>query len=69
MIAPGQITALVLRRVGRLLTIAKASMPECQFAAFQRAILDEFGSDRMEAELWSLFQSDCQSPRESRGRN
>ncbi len=69
MIAPGQITALVLHRVSRLLTIAKASMPEHQFTAFRRAILDEFGSDRMEAELWTLFQTDRHASHDSTGRN
>jgi len=43
MLTKEEIVSLVNGRLNRVLLIAQAALPEHQFAAFRRLILDEFG--------------------------
>lgn len=46
-----QLVALVNQRKGRILQVAEAALPERQFRAFRRCVLDELGRDGLERDL------------------
>lgn len=49
------ITALVNLRKGRILQVAEAALPEAQFRAFRRCVLDELGREGLERDLERLL--------------
>jgi len=55
MIDPRDIVGLIKLRVGRTLTVAEAALPPSQFNAFRKLMLDEFGRNGLEAELFELL--------------
>ncbi|MBN9696234.1 MAG: hypothetical protein J0L85_10595 [Zoogloea sp.] len=44
------------RRKSNLLLVAQASLPESQFQAFRKIVLNEFGKSGLQAELEELFK-------------
>lgn len=44
------------RRKSNLLLVAQASLPESQFQAFRKIVLNEFGKSGFQAELEELFK-------------
>lgn len=45
------------RRKSNLLLVAQASLPESQFQAFRKIVLNEFGKSGLQTELEELFKS------------
>jgi hypothetical protein len=54
MIDTRDIMNLVSPRVSRVLTIAEAALPKDQFRAFRKLVLDEFGRNGLEGELYEF---------------
>jgi hypothetical protein len=46
-----EIFDLINIRMKRILTVAQSSLPESQFLAFRRIVLNEFGKSGLEKEL------------------
>ena len=46
-----EILDLITVRKKQILTVAQAALPESQFIAFRRIVLDEFGKSGLEKEL------------------
>lgn len=46
---------LITVRKKRILTVAQSSLPESQFIAFRRIVLNEFGKSGLEKELERVF--------------
>ncbi len=44
------------RRKSNLLLVAQASLPESQFQAFRKIVLNEFGKSGLQTELEELFK-------------
>lgn len=57
MVTTDSVMALVRARVNRILTIAQASLPDSQFTAFRKLVLDEFGRSGLESDIGRLLQS------------
>ncbi len=55
MIDPRDIVGLIGVRVGKTLTIAEAALRPEQFKAFRKLVLDEFGRNGLETELYDLI--------------
>jgi len=55
MIEPREIIGLIKVRVGRTLSVAEAALPPSQFNAFRKLMLDEFGRNGLETELFELL--------------
>lgn len=55
MIDPRDIMNILNRRVTRVLTCAEAALPENQFRAFRKLVLDEFGRYGLETEIYDLI--------------
>jgi len=55
MIDPRNIVELVNLHVSRVLTVAEAALPESQFKAYRKLVLDEFGRNGLETELYDLL--------------
>jgi len=55
MIDPRDIDGLVKVRVVKTLTIAETALPPSQFNAFRKLMLDEFGRNGLEMELYDLI--------------
>jgi len=55
MVTRETILDLVKPRLNRVLTVAQASLPDSQFKAFRRIMLDEFGKSGLEKELEQAF--------------
>lgn len=55
-IGPQDVVALMNERLTRILTIAEAALPQSQFKAFRKLVLDEMGRNGMETELHRLFE-------------
>ena len=51
MIDPRDIVGLVNLHVSKVLTVAEAALPESQFKAFRKLVLDEFGRNGLETEV------------------
>lgn len=51
MVTVDQITDLVDGHLSRVLLVAEAAMPESQFKAFRKFVLDEFGRKGLVTEL------------------
>ncbi len=45
-------------RMGRALLVAQAALPEHQFKAYKKLVLDEFGERGLERELARIFAED-----------
>ena len=58
MVNLGKVIDLVNARKNRVLLIAEASLPECQFRAFRKLFLHEFGDKGLEGELFQMFDED-----------
>jgi hypothetical protein len=58
MVRLGQVIDLVNARKSRVLLIAEASLPECQFRAFRKLFLHEFGDKGLDRELMEIFNED-----------
>ena len=58
MVRLGKVIDLVNARKSRVLLIAEASLPECQFLAFRKLFLCEFGNQGLEGELLEIFNED-----------
>lgn len=56
MLTSKTILDLVKPRLNRVLTVAEAALPDRQFSAFRKFILDEFGKSGLEKELDKVFQ-------------
>lgn len=50
-----EVFALLNQRKGRILQVAEAALPEGQFRAFRRCVLDELGRDGLERDLERLL--------------
>lgn len=59
------IVALINQRKGRILQVAEAALPERQFRAFRRCLLDELGGDGLERDLARLL---AEGNRQGQGR-
>ena len=55
MVTAFQVIELLNRRMNRLLLIAESSLPEAQFRAYRKLVLDEFGKAGLGKELRELF--------------
>lgn len=55
MIDPREIMNLINPHVSRVLTIAQAALPRDQFSAFRKLVLDEFGRQGLEDELYEFI--------------
>ena len=55
MVTQETIIDLVKPRLNRMLTVAEAALPESQFKAFRKIMLDEFGKSGLERELDQVF--------------
>ncbi len=55
-------------RIGRVLLYGEASLPESQFKAFRKLILDEFGHSGLRGDLARLFGYDEPRDRQGKGR-
>ena len=55
MVTQATIIDLVKPRLNRMLTVAEAALPESQFKAFRKLMLDEFGKCGLERELDQVF--------------
>lgn len=51
-----QIKRLINNRINRVLLLAQSSLPEHQFEAYRRLVLDEFGNSGLARELERLFR-------------
>jgi hypothetical protein len=67
MVRANDIIALINPRLNRILTVAQAALPDRQFVAFRRVVLDEFGKSGLERDLDSAMQ--CDKERAGSGRN
>ncbi len=54
MIDPRDIVNLINPHVAKVLTIAQAALPKDQFVAYRKLVLDEFGRNGLESELYEL---------------
>lgn len=52
---PRDIINLVNPRLAKVLTIAETALPREQFRPFRKLVLDEFGWNGLEGELYELF--------------
>lgn len=50
-----QLMELVNARLSRVLLVAESSLPEAQFRAYRKLVLDEFGKKGLGTELKELF--------------
>jgi hypothetical protein len=55
MVTSKTIIDLVKPRLNRVLTVAEAALPDRQFSAFRKIMLDEFGKSGLERELDQAF--------------
>jgi hypothetical protein len=55
MVTVTQIVGLVNSHMTRVLLIAQSSLPEAQYRAYRKLVLDEFGKSGLETELEELF--------------
>ena len=55
-------------RINRVLLYGEASLPESQFKAFRKLILDEFGHSGLRGDLARLFGDDKPQDRHGTGR-
>ena len=62
------VMSLVNRHVNRTLTIAQAALPEGQYPAFRKLMLDEFGREGLEKEVADLFRESTGLERKGMGR-
>jgi hypothetical protein len=51
------VLSLVKPRMSRVLLMAEAMLPEKQFSAFRKLVLDEFGRSGLETELERVFNA------------
>ena len=56
MIRHYQVMDRIKARINRVLLVAESSLPERQFRAYRKVVLDEFGKSGLERELEELFQ-------------
>ena len=56
-------------RINRVLLVAEASLPERQFIAFRKLLLDEFGNSGLNQDLRRLFGREKPQDRQGTGRN
>lgn len=63
MVSKEAILPLVNARLNRVLLIAQAALPEHQFEAFRRLILDEFGRAGFIRDLDTISDAPRQEPR------
>ena len=56
MIRHYQVMDRIKARISRVLLVAESSLPERQFRAYRKLVLDEFGKSGLERELEELFQ-------------
>lgn len=52
---PRDIVNLVNFRVSKVLTVAQAALPRDQFTAYRKLVLDEFGRNGLETDLYELL--------------
>ena len=55
MVMLSKIISLLNRRKNQILLLAEASLPEAQFRAYRKLVLDELGKNGLEKELKELF--------------
>jgi hypothetical protein len=55
MVMLAQVIALLNKHKNKVLLVAESSLPEAQFRAYRKLVLDEFGRNGMEKELEELF--------------
>jgi hypothetical protein len=55
MVTSKTIIELVKPRLNRVLTVAEAALPERQFSAFRKFMLDEFGKSGLERDLEQAY--------------
>ena len=56
MVTHHQVMERIKSRLNRVLLIGESSLPESQFRAYRKLVLDEFGRYGLERELETLFQ-------------
>ncbi len=55
MVMIGKAITLLNKHKNRILLVAEASLPESQFSAYRKLVLDELGKNGLENELKELF--------------
>ena len=53
---PRPVITALKRRLNLVLTVAEAALPESQFRAFRKLVLDEFGHKGLESEIIDLLR-------------
>lgn len=56
-------------RLNRILTVAESALPERQFRAFRKLVLDEFGNDGLGKDLERIYGEDQSPSRHGTGGN
>lgn len=69
MVSKEDILDLVKRHLNRVLLIAESALPESQFRAYRKLILDEFGQSGFGKELEMLLREGGWGERQGAGRN
>ena len=64
MVTKEEIMEPVRMHINRVLLIAESSLPESQFKAFRKLMLDEFGQSGLEKELDTIFRKGVQRERQ-----
>ena len=64
-----QVIEAIKPRINRVLLFAQASLPEHQFQAFRKLLLDELGNSGLNRDLTLLFESKSPQDRHGTGRN
>jgi hypothetical protein len=68
MVTLPQVIEAIKPRINRVLLFAQASLPEHQFQAFRKLVLDEFGNSGLNIDLTQLFEQKPLQDRQGTGR-
>lgn len=68
MVALAAILDAINASKNQVLLLAQAALPEHQFKAFRKLLLDEFGQKGLEKELARIYAEDRQQGRDRNGR-
>jgi len=66
MVTLDKVLKLLDHRKNKLLLLAQSALPESQFSAYRKLLLDELGKNGLESELKSLFNENATVTRKAR---
>ena len=69
MVMLNEVIDAIKPRINRVLLVAQSSLPEHQFQAFRKLVLDELGNSGLYKDLGRLFQEKAPQDRQGSGRN